>query len=61
MGGQSNIFNKPDNQDPFGNPSYATDGTFSTEKRNYAKMDQMKKKAQLDWESSINAGHNKLR
>lgn len=62
MGGQSNIFNKPETIDPFGAPTsdFAT-GIFDQEKRNYKKMDQMKKSSQAEWERSINNPGNKIR
>ncbi len=61
MGGQSNLFTKPDGQDPFGASveDFKT-GIYSKEKRpNIA--DTLKKKAQADWEASINAAHNKIK
>lgn len=61
MGGQSNIFTKPENADPFGaSTSDFQTGIYSKENRPNINP-SLKKAAQAAWEKSINGPQNKLR
>jgi len=62
MGGQSNIFNKPDGADPFGasTPEFQS-GIYEGHEKRPNINPSMKQAAQADWEKSINGPQNKIK
>lgn len=62
MGGQSNIFNKPDQVDPFGaSTADFKDGIYQGKEKRPNIDPGLKKAAQADWEKQINHTGNKLK
>ena len=62
MAGQSNIFSKPDNADPFGASTPDFQGGIYQGKENRPNINPLLKKAsQAAWEKTINGPQNKIR
>lgn len=62
MAGQSNIFSKPDNADPFGASTPDFQGGIYQGKENRPNINpSLKQASQAAWEKSINHSGNKLK
>lgn len=61
MAGQSNIFPVPENVDPFGNPTYATNGIYEGNEQRPNIDPSQKKASQASWEKTISNPLNQIK